>query len=144
MSDQDFFFDEEESAEEKKPAKKSDSDSAKKSAPAKKAPKSCSSSSAADVPFLERTVTMTIAMLMAVVTLLVGVIVGIIIPTDGGVPAPTATSGMEAGGSAPQLSPEQLDSGMPEGHPDIGEMGGGEAMPEGMGDGSMEATELAE
>jgi hypothetical protein len=144
VSDQDFFFDEEESAEEQ-PKKKSGSGSAKKSTPAKQ--KSAkSAANAADVPFMERTVTMTIAMLMAVVTLLVGVIVGIVIPTDSGVPAPTATG---VGGAAPELTPEQLNTGMPEGHPDIGGMGGGEAPPAGMGEvapeeGATETTEGAE
>ena len=74
---------------------------------------------------------MTVAALIGVVALLLGVIIGIVIPSGGdSTPAPTATTG---GVSAPQLSPEQLESGsLPEGHPDVGD-----AAPEG----SAPATE---
>ena len=134
MSDQDFFFDEEDrECRESKPAKKERlGASAKKSAPAKK---STRSSSAADAPFMERTVTMTSWLLMAVVTLLVGVIVGIVIPTDSGSCRRRRRRGRRQA-RQPQLSPEQLNTGMPEGHPDIGDMSAeaapsGEVVPEG-------------
>jgi hypothetical protein len=129
VSDQDFFFDEEEQQEEKpaksggSSAKKSDA-SSKKSAPAKRS----SSASASDTPVMERSVSVMIAGLIGVVALLAGVIVGILIPTESSVPGPTATTpGAEQ--PAPQLSPEQLEGGLPEGHPDLGDMGGEGAVP---------------
>ncbi len=119
-SDQDFFFDEdeqsvEESESKKRPSKVS-STSKKKSAPAKKA---------APASAGEKTVTVTVASLIGVVALLVGVIIGILIPAGGSsIPAPVTN---QSGIMAPQLSPEELQGGLPEGHPDIGNMGGGEA-----------------
>ena len=117
MSDQDFFFDEDESpVEETKETKKT----AKTSGTASK---KAAQKSAAPAPSDEKSVTMTIASLIGVVALLVGIIIGIIIPAGGtgSLPAPSAGG---TGVSAPQLSPEQLETGdLPEGHPDLGEEG---------------------
>lgn len=110
MSEQDFFFDEEEQAAAEKPvAKKTDSPSA--TAPGKPAVVAAGAQS----------VSMTIASLIGVVALLAGVIIGIVLPVGAStdVPAPTTPAGTES--QAPQLSPEQLESGqMPPGHPQVG------------------------
>lgn len=117
MSDQDFFFDEDESpAEETKEPKKASKTSGTASKKAAQKPD-------APAPSGEKSVTMTIASLIGVVALLVGIIIGILIPAGGTstVPAPTTDP---AGVSAPQLSPEQLETGnLPEGHPDLGDAG---------------------
>ncbi|MCG2807955.1 MAG: hypothetical protein L6413_06770 [Coriobacteriia bacterium] len=108
MSDQDFFFDEEEQAEDK---------SAKTAERVERA----ATEKAPAVPAAGmQSVSMTVASLIGVVALLVGIIIGIIIPAGAstGVPAPTSTG---TGAAAPQLSPEELQSGeLPSGHPDIG------------------------
>lgn len=116
MSDQDFFFDEDEKAAEK-PAKRAGKSAATKSAPAKAA-KAAPAQSSMGVEL-----TWTTTALIAVVTLLLGVIIGYAIP-KGATVSETATTppGTVA---APQLSPEQMQSGeLPEGHPDIGAVGG--------------------
>jgi len=112
--DQDFFFDEDEKPQEKPEPKKASS-TAKKQVQTPSRPATAAG---------ERTVTMTVASLIGVVALLAGVIIGILIPTGGNsVPAPTQNVG--TGVPAPQLTPEELESGqLPEGHPDIGSMGG--------------------
>jgi len=131
VSDQDFFFDEDEKPEEKPEPKKSGSSSTKQ-APAK------ARSTAG--PASERTVTMTIASLIGVVALLVGVIIGILIPAGGSTNLPAPTQG-GTGVSAPQLTPEELESGsLPEGHPDISGMDGGAAPPTGAATESAGAT----
>lgn len=116
MSDQDFFFDEEEQAEDK-PAKT-----------AARVERAASGTAPAASAAGMQSVSMTVASLIGVVALLVGIIIGIIIPagaSTGGVPAPTSTG---TGAAAPQLSPEELQSGeLPSGHPDIGAVPGGEA-----------------
>lgn len=122
MSDQDFFFDEDE-----KPASKAAEKTQKpaaKPAASKNAPAKAGASSAAPTGGgIE--LTWTVTALIAVVTLLLGVIVGYAIPkgstVDTGTTGLTGTSGQQA----PQLSPEQLQSGtLPEGHPNIGGTGG--------------------
>jgi len=131
VSDQDFFFDEDEKPEEKPEPKKSGSSSTKQ------APAEARSTVA---PASERTVTMTVASLIGVVALLVGVIVGILIPAGGSTSLPAPTQG-GTGVSAPQLSPEELESGsLPEGHPDITGMGGEAAPPTDTATGSAGAT----
>jgi len=116
VSDQDFFFDEDE-----KPAQKAPGKTAKpgaKSAPVKSS-KPAPSQTAGGIEL-----TWTITALIAVVTLLLGVIVGYAIPKGSTVD----TTGTPTGQSqiqAPQLSPEEIQSGqLPAGHPDIGGMSG--------------------
>lgn len=114
--DQDFFFDEEETAVEA-PAEKPAKSPAKSTAPTVAA-------ATTSVATAVQTVTVTVAALIGVVALLTGVIVGILLPVgnSGSVPAPTTTG---ASATAPELSPEALESGtLPEGHPDITGMGG--------------------
>jgi len=119
VSDQDFFFDDEEQAA--KPAAKP----AAKQASGTKAPAATRPKAA--VPAGAQTVTMTVAGLIGVVALLVGIIIGILIPTG------QQQTGSPAGGMpslsqpAPPLSDEAMQGGLPEGHPDIGGMTGGEA-----------------
>lgn len=115
MSDQDFFFDEDEQPQ-KGSAKAAPTS---KSAPAAKA---AAAAPAAQSP-------MTVMILVGVVAALLGVIIGIFVgrsmvqPAVVATPTTTAPTGQQA---APQLSPDQLQGGeLPEGHPDIGSMGGG-------------------
>ncbi len=122
MSDQDFFFDEEEAAPAPKP-RQSRSASRAKSAPA--APERESSGGGS---FFAQDVSMSIAALMSVIALLLGVIVGIVIPDQGGsTTTGTTQTSTEQGAPAPELTEEQLNAGLPEGHPDISGMPGGEA-----------------
>jgi len=110
VSDQDFFFDEEEQAAEKPAAKATERPARAEGA---KPVATGSTTSTA------QSVSMTVAALIGVVALLAGVVIGILIPAgaDTTVPEPT-TTGTQA---APQLSPEQLESGqMPPGHPQVG------------------------
>lgn len=116
MSDQDFFFDEDE-----KPAAKSQS----KGAPPKK-PTTPSGKSPSPPEYTpDRSVSYSIAALMAVAALLLGVIVGIVLPVNVGSQSPATNTGTSGtGASAPQLSPEQLQSGqLPPGHPNVGAAG---------------------
>lgn len=123
MSDQDFFFDEEETEAPAKPEKKA-------SSPGRAKP----SAAPAQQQFFQQSVSMTVASLVAVIALLLGVIVGFLIPRG---PSTTAT---DTGAVAPQLSPEQLQSGqLPPGHPDISGMTGGQATT-GTATGAAEAT----
>ncbi len=113
MSDQDFFF-EDEGEEPEKPQKK---------APAARSARPATGGSSA--AFWDQSVTMSITGLVAVIAMLLGVIVGIVLPVGGitgDIPAPTP--GVV---SAPALSPEDLQGGMPVDHPDIG--GATEPMP---------------
>ena len=131
MSDQDFFFDEEEEVAEKAP--KPSSRQPQKSAPkrsGKSEPKAAPRGSAAAAApaaggsLIEKQVSLTVAALMTVIGLLLGVIIGFVIP-DGGTVSSSGTATPATGSTAPQLSPDQLDSGkLPEGHPPIGDMGG--------------------
>jgi hypothetical protein len=134
VSDQDFFFDEDEA-----PAQKPEAKSAAKPAGAK-AQASAPRTKTAAVPAGAQSVTMTVAGLIGVVALLVGIIVGILIPTGGtqaGSPAggmPPGVGGTGTGQQVRPLTPEELEGGMPEGHPPVGEMGEeatGTAAPEG-------------
>lgn len=123
MSDQDFFFDEDEqpkAAEKSAPAKRTGGSS--KSAGAK----SSKSAAAPEAAAGAQSVSMTIAGLIGVIALLVGVIIGILLPLDGSTgTAGVGATGSPAGQTAPQLSPEQMQGGLPQGHPDINSMGGG-------------------
>ena len=119
MSDQDFFFDEED-----QPADKASAAAAKPAAkPAKAAPvKSTAATPAKSVatPASGLELTWTVTALIGIVALLAGVIIGYVIPknTSGGVATTTAGAGVTQ--QAPQLSPEQMQSGqLPAGHPDI-------------------------
>ncbi|PKQ19498.1 MAG: hypothetical protein CVT66_09860 [Actinobacteria bacterium HGW-Actinobacteria-6] len=107
MSEQDFFFDEEVDA---KPAPRKAS-----------APKGTSEPTSGS--FFAQDISVSIAALMAVIALLLGIIVGVLIPSGG------TTSGVSTGApassseAAPQLTPDQLDSGeLPAGHPDLSGM----------------------
>jgi hypothetical protein len=131
LSDQDFFFEDEEAdttekTEAKKPA-------AKNGAASKAAPKAASkpvvkaepaekAEQAASGSFFDQSVTMAMASLIAVIALLVGVIGGFLLGgsnTAGEVPASSAVA--PAGTTAPQLTPEQMNSGkLPQGHPTVG------------------------
>ena len=121
MSDQDFFFDEE--GEASAPPAKDSSTTGAKSTPAS-APRSPARQAAATSPaFFEQSVSMMVAALMTVVGLLVGVIVGFVLAPGGTVGGGAISTGTQV--PAPQLSPEQLESGdLPPGHPAIGEAGG--------------------
>lgn len=130
MSDQEFFFDEEEEVADKAP--KPSSPQSRKSAPKrsgtsapKPAPRTSAASSAptAGGSLVEKQVSLTVAALMTVIGLLLGVIIGFVIP-DGGTVSSSGTATPSTGSTAPQLSPEQLESGeLPAGHPPIGGMG---------------------
>lgn len=131
MSDNDFFFEDDQKAEPAPKAKPAGA-SAKKPAPSgavtkKPAPKSSARPVAPRGEMVEQqSVTITIAVLIAVVALLVGMIVGMFIgramvpevvsnPTT---PTGTPMGGTMGSGSAPVLTDEQIEQGMPEGHPD--------------------------
>lgn len=132
MSDQDFFFDEDETGDEEVAEKP-----ARKAASSKPAPRqSASKQPAASAASVGQTVTMTVAGLIAVVALLVGVIIGILIPAGGS--TSTTTSPASTGSmSAPELTDEQIQQGtLPQGHPDISNMGANGAVPTG----TVEAT----
>ncbi len=121
MSDQDFFFDEDDAAAEKpEPAR------TQVKGPAR-APRSAAAATAVGA---QQSVTMTVAGLIGVVALLIGIIIGILIPTGGGqVGSPATAPSVGTNPPAAPLSPEQLEGGMPPGHPDIGGLEGGEAAP---------------
>ena len=109
MSDQDFFFDEDE-----KPAEKSASKPVSKPSGKPSSPKGGAAPAAAG----ERTVTMTVAALIGVVALLFGVIIGLFAAPDSGkVASPNSTA--TQGTAAPALTDEQIQQGLPEGHPTI-------------------------
>jgi hypothetical protein len=116
VNDQDFFFDEDE-----QPKNVSAKPAAKKSAAS--APKGAAVVVAA--PAGEQSVSMTVTALVGVIAILLGVIIGIFIGRGLAAPAGVAATGTggapAAAGQAPQLSPEQLNSGqLPPGHPNIG------------------------
>ncbi|MCX8007210.1 MAG: hypothetical protein N3B11_03735 [Coriobacteriia bacterium] len=114
MSDQDFFFDEEENETTKKPEKKA----------AAGRPAQRTAAPAAKPQVFQQSVSTTVAALVAVIALLFGVIIGFLIPKGAATPTTTGT-----GAVAPQLTPEQLQSGqLPPGHPDISGMTGGQTM----------------
>jgi hypothetical protein len=139
VSDQDFFFDEDETPAEK-PAKADKSaapaakagtkrpTASKSAAPRASASKAAPSGPAQDddeaVPFTEQTVTVLIAGLLMVISLLIGAIIGFLL---GGTSAGPAVSSVPeaaapAGGSTDPgpLTNEQIQGGMPAGHPAIG------------------------
>lgn len=118
MSDQDFFFDEEDekpAAEQKAVGASTPKAGAKAAAPSNAEPVFATGS------FLDQSVTMSVAALLVVCGLLVGVILGIFVGqsrANSGALSP----GIESpSGQAPQLTPDQLDSGeLPPGHPSVG------------------------
>lgn len=131
MSNQDFFFDDEQPADApaEKPTGKGAPEPAAASKPAAPAPRPKTVAPAA------QSVTMTVAGLIGVVSLLVGVIIGILVPAGGAeVGSPVGGTMPGAGTVAPSeqarpLTPEELQGGMPDGHPDIGGMTGGQTTP---------------
>lgn len=120
MSDQDFFFDEE--PEPKKPAGKESKPASKPAAPASAPAAPAPSSSGSD-----QSTTWAIASLLAVVGLLLGAILGFLLGNTlaknattapvANTPAATAPSASSGGASA--LTSEQVQSGLPAGHPAI-------------------------
>ncbi len=107
MSEQDFFFDEE--------------------ADAKPAPKKASATNGTSAPsngsFFAQDISVAIAALMAVIALLLGVIVGVLIPSGGTTSGVSTSAPASISEPAPQLTPDQLDSGeLPAGHPDLSGM----------------------
>ncbi len=110
MSDQDFFFDEDE-----KPAEKSTSKSTDKPA-SRKSGSSSGSTAATSASIGEQTVTMTVAALIGVVTLLLGVIIGLFVAPDSSKVAAPSVSPTGQTGTAPQLSDDQIQQGLPPGH----------------------------
>jgi len=123
VSDQDFFFDEDEKPAAKAPVKKTGG-----STPAKSTSKTAATAVAPEAT--AATVTMTVAILIGVIGILIGAIGGIFIgrglaSTTVATPSATAPAATGTGtgtgtGAAPQLSPEQLQGDLPQGHPSIG------------------------
>ena len=136
MSDQDFFFDEDTKAD--KPAAKA---SAKGGTAAKPAAKSAAKPvDSGAVSMADQAVSMTVAVLIGVIGVLLGAIIGLFVgksmavPTlaaeTGAITAPGGTGSTAATGTAPQLSPEQLQNGkLPAGHPSIGGTGTASSTP---------------
>lgn len=146
MSDQDFFFDDDEPKPTKStksakaaPGRTSASGSSKPSVSSSKSPaKNAPAKDAVHTPvpsggFMDQSMSMPIVSLLVVIGLLVGVIVGFLI--GGGMqsqtPAITGTGAIGAGttgtgttGGATtnpgQLTPEQIQKGLPSGHPAVG------------------------
>lgn len=141
MSDQDFFFDDEpetKTASKKGAAQKGGTAKAKpsqaKNAPArtggsKPAPKGKAQEAVVDG---ETSFTLSVVILIAIIALLVGLIGGVLIgkslspgvvytQEDTGTAAPGGMGGMGSGGTAPTLSDEQIQGGMPSGHPPLDE-----------------------
>jgi hypothetical protein len=124
MSEQDFFFEDESEVEVKsapKPKKGSKAAAAKR-APVRKA---------ANAPSGEFQFSVIVVVLIAIIALLLGFLLGILVgksltppvmaPVEGG-----GGASPMGGGQAPQLNDEQMQQGMPAGHPDVGTMGSGE------------------
>jgi hypothetical protein len=140
VSDQDFFFDEDEAPAEKPakadkgaaPAAKGGTKrpaASKSAAPRASASKAAPSGPAQDeyeaVPFAEQTVTVLIAGLLMVISLLIGAIIGFLLggtsagPAVSSVPEAAAPAGGTGTDPGP-LTNEQLQGGMPAGHPAVG------------------------
>ncbi len=113
MSDQDFFFDEDE-----KPATPAAEKPVRSAAPAPARATTGASANAA--PLMAQSVTMMVAVMIGVVCLLAGILIGVLIPA--GAAGPSSPASINNSGvvqPAPQLSPDQIDQGLPQGHPDI-------------------------
>jgi hypothetical protein len=132
LSDQDFFFDDEEAeaaeeTEAKKPAAKRGTASKTASTSASKpAPKAAAKAApASSGSFFDQQVSVAIASLIGVIALLVGIIGGYMLAGPSTPVAPSAgTTQTTPGAVAPQLSPDQLNSGqLPAGHPAVGGAG---------------------
>jgi hypothetical protein len=127
VSEQDFFFDEE--PEAKAPATKG------AKAPAKTSPKASASAPAAPASASGDSTSYAVVALVGVIGLLLGAILGFVLgstlagnsasgPTASNIPAPTTL------GTAPQLTPEQLNTTeLPAGHPVISSSGTVETTP---------------
>lgn len=113
VSDQDFFFDEDEA-----PTKDTSEETSK---PVKSSGASRPAATGAAAPAAQ-SVSMAVAGLIGVIALLAGIIIGIILPVGGGSSIPAPGPGATVPSTpAPQLSPDQLDSDLPPGHPPIGD-----------------------
>ncbi|MCL2024372.1 MAG: hypothetical protein FWG78_01140 [Coriobacteriia bacterium] len=138
MSDQDFFFDDDntstapakDKAKVEKPKKAANANAA--AAPAKSAAKPTKKAAPGDEEDGGIVISVAVVALVAIIALLVGVIGGIFIGRSlvPSVPAGHPTQqgggtggmgGMGGGGMAPELTDEQMQQGMPEGHPTIGD-----------------------
>jgi len=126
MSDQDFFFDDDVVEEVVEDTKISRAE-----AKAARSTKAGVSADADDGEVSGPTITATICALAALIALLIGVIGGIFIgrslvpttPVSSTIQGGGGMGGMGGGmggGSAPILTDEQMEMGMPAGHPDIG------------------------
>lgn len=119
MSDQDFFFDEDET-----PAAPAAEKPARPAAPAPARASTGAGTSA--TPLMEQSVSMMVAGMIGVVCLLAGVLIGVLIPAGATAPSsPASINNSGLGQPAPQLSPDQIDQGLPQGHPDISGVQGG-------------------
>ena len=131
VSDKDFFFEDDEVVEEASKPSKPEPKRSAKSGSGKSAPAARSASvAAAEGSFLDQTVSMQVTVLVAVIALLIGVIAGFMLaPRTAAVPVPSGATttnsmggGMDTGtGTAPELSQDQINQGMPAGHPPVGE-----------------------
>jgi len=117
VSDQDFFFDEDE-----KPAKSGGNAPVKKTGSSPSRTGSKSAASSAGTSASGQSVSMTIAILMAVIGVLLGAVIGLFVGRSMAVPAvATVGAGAATTQQAPQLTPDQLNSGeLPAGHPSVG------------------------
>lgn len=123
MSDQEFFFEEE--TIEEAPAK------AAKGGSVQQAPRAAAPAASSD-GFFAQNVAMSVVALIGVICLLLGVIIGFFLA-----PKPVQTMPVVPGmgtGAAPSLSDEQMQQGMPAGHPPIDGTGGGMGVPAGEGE----------
>jgi hypothetical protein len=139
VSDQDFFFDEDEAPAEKPakagkaqaPVSKAAASPRKRPAAAKTTPKAATPAEDTGtdaVPFAEQTVTVLIAGLLMVISLLVGAIIGFLLGGTSTVPATTGIpeAAAPAGGTGTEPGPltnEQMQGGMPAGHPAVAQTG---------------------
>ena len=137
MSDQDFFFDDEDAPAAKEPSAAASapgkSGSGDRTAPDKSASgKQATRSSATPVTpaggqFFEQNVAMPVAALLMVIALLIGMIIGIFVGkaiSGSAVPVTTSSGSTTPPSASPSpLTSEQMQGGLPSGHPDIGAAG---------------------
>jgi len=144
---EDFFFEDEKELEVKDSKSSKDGKTTKNQKGAKNA-KPAAAKKAPQVANEAFQFTTIVVVLIAVIALLVGFLLGILLGGSLGVTAPATSAptnmgggGMGNMGSAPELSDEQMQQGMPEGHPNVG---GGEENDEAPADGQNEADPGAE
>ena len=128
MSDNDFLFDDDKKAEPAVKSKPAGNAAVKKKPAPKSAPRPAAAPARAAGVQDQQSVTVTIAALIAVVALLIGIIVGIFVGramTPDTVSSQTVTGGTSMTGTAPALTEEQIQGGMPAGHPDPSAATGG-------------------